>query len=82
MVHIIDFVALILCLIMRPIGLHLRYAYCVDIDCIPYTDIDIDYRVACILHFRVCIGNQNHNCTWAAIPLFVRTQIFLKLGVV
>ena len=51
MVHIIDFVALILCLIMSPIGLHLRYAYCVDIDCIPYTDIDIAYYVAYIFLF-------------------------------
>jgi len=29
-VYIIDIVALILCLIMRPIGLHLCYGYCVD----------------------------------------------------
>jgi len=35
---------------MSPIGLHLCYAYCVDIDCISYIDIDIAYRVACILH--------------------------------
>ena len=31
-------------------------------------------------YFWVYICNQNHNCFWATIPLFVRTQIFLKLG--
>ena len=39
------------CLIFSTIGLHSCYAYCIDIDCIPYTNIDIAYYVACILLF-------------------------------
>jgi len=38
-------------LIMSPIGLHLCYAYCVDIDCIFYIDIDIADHVTCTLVF-------------------------------